>query len=89
FAMYIDQSHTDDLPGNDRTRGVTHAIMAFANSSLFSSDYAAQFKPFESPDKTRKRFGPDTKVMIAIGGWGDTSGFSEGPRTKHLELVMQ
>ncbi|KAH2749363.1 hypothetical protein KXW10_006196, partial [Aspergillus fumigatus] len=35
--------------------------MAFANSSLFSSDYAAQFKPFESPDKTRKRFGPDTK----------------------------
>lgn len=28
----------------------------------------------------RKRFGPDTKVMIAIGGWGDTSGFSDGAK---------
>jgi chitinase len=54
--------------------------MAFANSSLFNSDYPAQFQPFESLDKTRKRFGPDTKVMIAIGGWGDTSGFSKGAK---------
>ena len=28
----------------------------------------------------RKRFSPDTKLMIAIGGWGDTSGFSEGAK---------
>jgi chitinase len=54
--------------------------MAFANSSLFNSDYPAQFQPFESLEKMRKRFGPDTKIMIAIGGWGDTSGFSEGAK---------
>lgn len=29
----------------------------------------------------RKQFAPGTKVMIAIGGWGDTKGFSEAART--------
>lgn len=28
----------------------------------------------------RKRFSSDTKLMIAIGGWGDTAGFSEGAK---------
>lgn len=28
----------------------------------------------------RKRFSPDTKLMVAIGGWGDTAGFSEGAK---------
>jgi chitinase len=28
----------------------------------------------------RKRFRPNTKVMIAIRGWGDTSRFSEGAK---------
>lgn len=30
----------------------------------------------------RKRFSPDTKLLIAIGGWGDTAGFSEGAKTE-------
>ncbi|KAF7166683.1 hypothetical protein CNMCM6106_002399 [Aspergillus hiratsukae] len=94
FAMYIDEYkflcasqntklhryHTVDLPGSDQTQGVTHAIMAFANSSLFNTESPAQFEPFEPLDKTRKRFRPGTKVMIAIEGWGDTSGFSEGAK---------
>jgi chitinase len=36
--------------------------------------------PFEPVETLRKRFGPDTKVMVAIGGWGDTKGFSEGAK---------
>ncbi|RHZ51771.1 hypothetical protein CDV55_101725 [Aspergillus turcosus] len=78
FAMYIDQYHTVDLPGSDQTQGITHAIMAFAPSKQFNSD--SSFAPFESVDNMRKRFGPDTKVMIAIGGWGDTAGFSDGAK---------
>lgn len=54
--------------------------MAFAPTTLFNSDSAPSFTPFESPDTMRKRFGPDTKLMIAIGGWGDTSGFSDGAK---------
>lgn len=28
----------------------------------------------------RKRFSPNTKLMLAIGGWGDTDGFSAGAK---------
>lgn len=28
----------------------------------------------------RKRFSPNTKLMVAIGGWGDTEGFSAGAK---------
>lgn len=54
--------------------------MAFAPSKLFNSDSTPSFEPFESPETMRKRFSPDTKLTIAIGGWGDTSGFSEGAK---------
>lgn len=70
--------HTVDLPGSDQTQGVTHAIMAFAPSKQFNSD--SSFTPFDTVNNMRKRFAPDTKVMIAIGGWGDTAGFSEGAK---------
>lgn len=52
--------------------------MAFAPSTLFNSASTPSFTPFEPVSTMRKRFGPDTKVMLAIGGWGDTSGFSAG-----------
>jgi chitinase len=54
--------------------------MAFAPTKLFNSDSPPSFTPFEPVGTMRKRFGPDTKVMIAIGGWGDTAGFSDGAK---------
>lgn len=29
----------------------------------------------------RNNFAPGTKMIIGIGGWGDTAGFSEGAKT--------
>lgn len=72
--------HVTDLPGTNQTQGIDHAIMAFAPTKLFNSDSPPSFKPFESPDSMRKRFSPNTKLMIAIGGWGDTAGFSAGAK---------
>ncbi|RDW86241.1 uncharacterized protein DSM5745_02883 [Aspergillus mulundensis] len=80
FAMYVDQWHTQNLPGSDKTQGITHAIMAFAQSTLFDSDSPAAFAPFEPVSTFRNRFSPDTKVLIAIGGWGDTAGFSSASK---------
>lgn len=54
--------------------------MAFAKSDLFNSDSTPQFTPFEPVSTMRGRLPKDAKVMIAIGGWGDTSGFSEGAK---------
>lgn len=55
--------------------------MAFAKSTLFTGD-SSDFTPFEPVSTFRNRFSKDTKVMIAVGGWGDTSGFSEGAKTE-------
>jgi chitinase len=52
--------------------------MAFANSSLFTTEPAGNYTPFESVETMRSRFDNGTKVMIALGGWGDTAGFSAG-----------
>ncbi|CAI7664394.1 unnamed protein product [Penicillium pancosmium] len=80
FAMYIDEWHKTDLPGADQTKDIDYAVMAFAKTTLFNSDSAPSFTPFQPVDDMRKRFSPDTKLMIAIGGWGDSAGFSTGSK---------
>ena len=54
--------------------------MAFAKSDLFNSESTPEYKPFESVKDMRARFEPDTKVLVALGGWGDTEGFGEGSK---------
>lgn len=41
----------------------------------------ASFPLFTTVDAIRSKFAAGTKVMIAIGGWGDTKGFSDGAAT--------
>jgi GH18 family chitinase len=36
---------------------------------------------YTTVDAIRNKFAPGTKVMVAIGGWGDTVGFPEAART--------
>lgn len=72
--------HTTDLPSTDKTQDIDYAIMGFAKSELFNSDSPVSFKPFEDPETFRKRFSSNTKLMIAIGGWGDEAGLSEGAK---------
>lgn len=54
--------------------------MAFAKSDLFNSNSTPEYNPFESVKEMRARFEPDTKVLVALGGWGDTEGFGEGSK---------
>ena len=70
--------HVAELPNNTVTAGIDTVIMAFANSSLFTTSPGGNYTPFESVKKMRARFDDGTKVMVAIGGWGDTAGFSAG-----------
>lgn len=80
FAMYIDQWHKTNLPSSDKTQDIDYAVMGFAKTTIFNSNSAPSFTPFEPVDEMRKRFSPDTKLMIAIGGWGDSAGFSAGAK---------
>ncbi|KAF4963089.1 hypothetical protein FSARC_8862 [Fusarium sarcochroum] len=79
--LYYDQWHTADLPPQSLTGTVTHVMMSFANSSLFVSQPAGNYEPFQSLDHVRLLFDHEVKVCLSIGGWGDNSGFDEGAKT--------
>ena len=80
FAMYYDQWHTA-MPSRANTAGITHVILAFAPSTVFNSDPPGWYAPFVSPSSVRPLFDAGTQVCMAVGGWGDTAGFSVGQRT--------
>ena len=73
--------HLTDLPNKTVAAGIDTVIMAFANSSLFVSP-AGNYTPFEPVSTMRSRFDNGTKILIALGGWADTDGFSAGAATE-------
>lgn len=75
FAIYYDEWHPSSIT-KSQTAGITHVITAFAKSTLFNSDPPQTYKPFIDLDTLRPLFDNGTKFCMAIGGWGDTSGFS-------------
>ncbi|EXL99228.1 chitinase [Fusarium odoratissimum NRRL 54006] len=79
--IYYDQWHTDDLPPKDVTHSVTHVMMSFANSSLFTTEPSGKYEPFQPLKQVRALFDHDIKVCLAIGGWGDNAGFDAGLKT--------
>ncbi|POR39076.1 Endochitinase B [Tolypocladium paradoxum] len=79
YVMYFDQWHKATLPGKDITAGVNYVITAFAPSTTFTS--GSSYTPFMPVDQVRALFDQGTKVCMAIGGWGDTAGFSAGSAT--------
>ncbi|KAI1800026.1 carbohydrate-binding module family 18 protein [Daldinia bambusicola] len=81
-VVYFDQYHTAIMPNRNVTAGITHVIMAFANSSLFVEETAGAYTPFMPLDQVRGMFDNGTQLGIAIGGWGDTAGFSKGALTE-------
>ncbi|CAH0022290.1 unnamed protein product [Clonostachys rhizophaga] len=76
YVMYFDQWHKDSLPDKSVTAGVNYVITSFATSDLFVS--GGTYTPFMPLDQVRALFDAGTKVCMAIGGWGDTAGFSTG-----------
>lgn len=48
---------------------------------IFNQPQPTSWPLFTTVEKVRQGFAPGTKVMVAIGGWGDTQGFSEGAGT--------
>ncbi|OHF04523.1 glycosyl hydrolase family 18 [Colletotrichum orchidophilum] len=81
YVMYFDQYHTAGIPDKSIISDVTHVITAFANSSLFASKPAGEYKPFKPLNEIRALFNNGTKVCMAIGGWGDNDGFGQGLAT--------
>ncbi len=45
-------------------------------SGLFNEPGRTDWPMFTTVDEVRAKFSKETKVLVAIGGWGDTVGFS-------------
>lgn len=56
---------------------ITHVALAFMGSSLFNEAKPSAWPLFTTVDAVRPKFPSETSIMVAIGGWGDTDGFSK------------
>ncbi|KAB5584932.1 glycoside hydrolase family 18 protein [Coniochaeta sp. 2T2.1] len=77
-VMYLTGQHPI-TPEIDQIRHVTHVILAFMGSSIFNEPARSEWPligDYTNVNQIRALFSPETKIMVAIGGWGDTYGFS-------------
>jgi GH18 family chitinase len=56
--------------------------MAFMRSEIFNDQDRNEWPLFMSVEETRKLFANETKIMVAIGGWGNEDGFREAARSE-------
>ncbi|OTA87164.1 glycoside hydrolase family 18 protein [Hypoxylon sp. CO27-5] len=79
--MYLTGQHpiTPDPP---LSTSITHVALAFMKPSLFNRPEGNSTWPlFMTVDEARSKFVPGTKIMVAIGGWGDSADFVPAART--------
>lgn len=68
--------------------GIDHVIPVFVPSKSFNTDPPGNFTIFEDVAATRKRFDDGMKVLIAVGGWGDTDGFGIAAATEQSRTLF-
>ncbi|KLU88694.1 chitinase 1 [Magnaporthiopsis poae ATCC 64411] len=79
--MYLTGQH-NVVPNIGQLGHVTHVALAFMNSAVFNDDARLDWPMFTTVDAARRQFVPGTKIMVAIGGWGDTEGFVTAARSE-------
>ncbi|KAM0333950.1 hypothetical protein ACHAQA_000967 [Verticillium albo-atrum] len=77
YLTGLDSQH-DVVPHKDLLTEVTHVALAFMRSEVFNADdVPTEWPLFTTVEKARSQFIAGTKIMVAIGGWGDTAGFEQ------------
>ena len=61
---------------------ITHVALAFMQSSTFNQEQPSTWPMFTTVEKVRSQFVNGTAIMVAIGGWSDTAGFSRAAATE-------
>ncbi|VBB81290.1 Putative Glycoside Hydrolase Family 18 [Podospora comata] len=73
--MYYTGQHPV-TPPIDQLKHVTHVAVAFMSPGVFNEPGRMDWPLWTTVEDVRKKFPKEAKVLIAIGGWGDTIGFS-------------
>lgn len=69
------------MPQKELISNVTHVALAFMRSEMFNLEGPTDWPLFTTVVTVRSQFGQGTSIMIAVGGWGDTDGFSKAAAT--------
>jgi GH18 family chitinase len=67
---------------------VTHVALAFMRADTFNEPTPSSFPLFTTVEETRIKFAEGTKIMVAIGGWGDTESFSKAAATENTRELF-
>jgi GH18 family chitinase len=70
------------VPEPDLISKITHVALAFMQSSTFNQVEPSAWPMFTTVEEARSQFAKDTAIIVAIGGWSDTEGFSKAAATK-------
>ncbi|KAK4229236.1 endochitinase 1 [Podospora fimiseda] len=85
--MYFTGQHPV-APPVDQLRHVTHVAIAFMSPGVFNTPENTNYPLFTTVKEVRALFPKQTKVLIAIGGWGDTLGFSVAALTEETRQIF-
>jgi hypothetical protein len=87
-AYPVPSSQHNVVPEPEMVSEITHVIIAFMQSSHFNQKEVSTWPLFTTVEEVRSKFAEGTKIMVAIGGWGDTAGFSRGARTVNTRRLF-
>lgn len=62
--------------------------LAFMRSEVFNVPHQNEWPLFTTVSDVRPKFRRGTKIQVAIGGWGNSDGFSEAAKTKESRKMF-
>ncbi|KAK4187806.1 endochitinase 1 [Podospora australis] len=85
--MYYTGQHPV-APPVQQLKHVTHVAIAFMSPGVFNDPTRVEWPMFTTVEEVRAKFPENTKIMVAIGGWGDTIGFSVAALTDETRKLF-
>ncbi|KAL2814105.1 glycoside hydrolase superfamily [Aspergillus granulosus] len=85
--MYLTGQH-NIVPDASLVADITHVALAFMRSDTFNHENVTEWNLFTTVDEVRAKFAPGTTITVAIGGWGDTDGFSFAARSEESRRLF-
>jgi GH18 family chitinase len=76
------------VPERPLIEDVTEVALAFMRSDTFNNPAQSEWPLFTTVDEVRPKFAKGTIIQVAIGGWGDTDGFSTAAKTEESRKLF-
>jgi GH18 family chitinase len=76
------------VPEQALVTNITHVALAFMRSEIFNNPEQNEWPLFTTISDVRPKFTKGTVIQVAIGGWGNTDGFSTAAKTPESRALF-